>query len=772
MLPVLAIGSAIALGSTLAFGRQSRVLRRKRYPKGDINTESPPNSPPPNSQGSSTGLLDQAHGKIRPTSADKERHDSSQVSQDLYQGAKKKFLAIRKVFSISMGGTQDRDKQFDLLTAQRGKHNAKAVNLKLDRRINISIGLIGLAAAGTFFYAPLLRIAGTGTLFNNLPVFQELSRNLKKGRITTELLEIVSQISLLITGYFFLATVVCFVALLDMKLLRRTEEHSHQQLIDMFSQKPHSIWVLIDGAEVEIPLEAVRKNDVVVVNAGEVIPVDGTVVEGIATIDQQSLTGESQPAEKENGATVFATTLVLSGRILIQAEHTGSDTNAAKIGNILEQTQDFKENLRLRGKKIADGFIAPTLFVSSLTLPLLGPSSALAILWSGFGYDMKLYGPISVLNFLHLMAKNGILIKDGRSLEMLQKLDTVVFDKTGTLTDELPELGRIYPLASYDEETLLTYAAAAEYRQSHPIAKAILNAAQQRGLALPTIEDAAYQVGYGIQVMLNEKLIQVGSIRFMKQKGIHLPAELSTVQSQANATGSSLVYVAVNDHLAGVLRLDPCVRPEAKRIIQYLKAEGIAVSIISGDQEEPTRRLAHELGVDSYYAETLPAQKAELIAKLRADGRCVGYIGDGINDAIALKAANVSISLSGASTVATDTAQIILMDGDLARIESLFEISKAFEKNMQTNFLNSMIPGVITLTGVFTLHMGVVGALIIYFTSEIFALANCMMPLIKDELSEDEATRKVNDDAGDDPVEAVCDPVESEPGPELVSYRT
>jgi len=528
----------------------------------------------------------------------------------------------------------------------------------------------------------------------------------------------------------------------------------------------------MDGAEVEIPLEAVRKNDFVVVNAGEAIPVDGTVVEGNATIDQQSLTGESQPVEKENGATVFATTLVLSGRILIQAKHTGSNTNAAKIGHVLEQTQDFKESLRLRGKKIADSFIAPTLFVSGLTLPFLGPSSALAVLWSGFGFDMKLYGPISVLNFLHIMAKNGILIKDGRSLETLQKLDTVVFDKTGTLTVEQPELALIYPLASYDEETLLTYAAAAEHRQSHPVAKAILSAAQQHGLALPAIEDAAYQVGYGIQVTLDGKLIQVGSVRFMQQKGIHLPAEVSTVQSQAHATGSSLVYVAVDDHLAGVLRLDPCVRPEAKRIVRYLQAEGIAVLIISGDNKEPTRQLANELDVDGYYAETLPAQKAELIAKLRADGKHVGYVGDGINDAIALKGANVSISLSGASTVATDTAQIILMDGDLARIESLFEISKAFEKNMQANYRNSMIPGVITLSGVFLFHMSLIGALIVYFTSEAFSLTNCMMPLIKDEMSEDEAPWKIKDDTVKEPVDMTLSYLnDSEPEPEVAPDR-
>ncbi len=763
MLHVLAIGSAVALGSSLGFRRRSRTLKRKRYyPKGYLNSQ------PPHTQQSWTDWADQPYEKNR---SSRNEH-TKQRSRSLYQSTKKKLLAIRKVIAISLGGKQDRDEQFHRLSGQRHKNGVHTLERKLDRRINISIGLMGLAAAGTFFYAPLLRIAGAGTLINNLPVFQELSKNLKKGRITTELLEIVSQISFLITGYFFLATVVCFIALLDLKLLRRTEEHSHQQLIDQFNQKAHSIWIFVDGTEVEIPLEAVRKNDFVVVNAGAVIPVDGIVVEGMATVDQHSLTGESQPVEKENGARVFATTLVLSGRILIQAEHTGSATNAAKIEHILEQTQDFKENLRLRGKKIADGFIAPTLFLSSLTLPFFGPSSALAVLWSGFGYDMKLYGPISVLNFLHIMAKNGILIKDGRSLETLQKIDTVVFDKTGTLTVEQPKVGMIYPLAGYNEETLLSYAAAAEHRQSHPIAKAILSAAEQRGLTLPVIEDAAYQVGYGIQVTLNDKLIQVGSIRFMQHRGIHVPTELGSMQSQALARGSSLVYVAVDDHLAGVLRLDPCIRPEAKRIIEYLHAQGIDVSIISGDQEEPTRRLAHELGVDSYYAEILPAQKAELITKLRADGKHVGYIGDGINDAIALKAANVSISLSGASTVATDTAQIILMDGDLERIESLFEISKAFEKNMRANYLNSMIPGMITLSGVFLLHMGVVGALVIYFSSEIIALANCMMPLIKDEMQEHESTTwKVKDDTSHAQFKTLYGPIKTEHEPELFLDR-
>jgi Cu2+-exporting ATPase len=423
----------------------------------------------------------------------------------------------------------------------------------------------------------------------------------------------------------------------------------------------------------------------------------------------------------------------LTGRILIRVENTGSNTNAAKIGLILEQTQEYKESLRLRGKQIADDFIAPTLVVSGLTLPLLGPSAAMAIIWTAFGYNMKLYGPISVLNFLHIMAANGILIKDGRSLEMLQKVDTLVFDKTGTLTMEQPQLSHIHPLEPFDEATLLSYAAAAEYRQSHPVARAILTAAEQRELDLPDIEEAAYRIGYGIEVKIDTRLVQVGSAKYMEQQDIHVSDQVQILKTESDARGHSLVYVAVDRTLAGTLELKPCIRPEAKEIINYVKAQGISVTIISGDHEQPTRQLANELGIEHYFSETLPDKKAELIARLREDGKFVAYVGDGINDAIALKQANVSISLRGASSVATDTAQIILMEGDLKKLKSLFEISSFFEANMRTNYLTSIVPGAITLVGVFLFNMGLVGSMLIYFSAKMVGLTNAMLPLIKHE---------------------------------------
>ncbi len=653
----------------------------------------------------------------------------------LYQKTKTSLLAAKEVITISISGGELRAQHIKQMTTVGKNHhlNAPAASSekKLNKSIKGSIGLMGLSLIGTWFYAPLLPIAGVATLYIFTPVFKKLFQNLKKGHITTELIEVVSVISLLASGFFFLAIFITFTSLLCQKLLTQTEQHSHKQLINSFSQKQQSVWLVKESSEVEVPLEAVKKHDIVVVNAGEIIPVDGMIIKGLASIDQHSLTGESKSIEKEIGEKVFASTLVLGGRILIKVENTGADTNAAKIGLILEKTQEYKESLRLRGKQIADDFIAPTLVVSGLTLPLLGPGAAMAIIWTAFGYNMKLYGPISVLNFLHIMAANGILIKDGRSLEMLQKVDTLVFDKTGTLTMEQPLLSRLHPLESFDEATLLTYAAAAEYRQTHPIAKAILTAAKRRKLDLPSIKETAYKIGYGIEVKIDTKLVQVGSARYMEQQDIPFSDQMQSLKAKSDARGHSLVYVAVDGTLAGMLELQPCIRPEAKEIINYVKAQGISVSIISGDHEQPTRQLANELGIEHYFSETLPDKKAELIAKLREDGKFVAYVGDGINDAIALKQANVSISLRGASSAATDTAQIILMDGDLTKLKSLFEISNFFEANMRTNYLTSIIPGAIILMGVFIFNMGLVGSMLIYFSSKMVGLTNAMLPLVK-----------------------------------------
>ena len=308
------------------------------------------------------------------------------------------------------------------------------------------------------------------------------------------------------------------------------------------------------------------------------------------------------------------------------------------------------------------------------------------------------------------------------------KVDIVVFDKTGTLTQEMPHVGRLFTCQGIDEPQLLTYAAAAEHRQTHPIARAILQEAETRGLSVPAVSEAAYEIGYGIKVTLDEKLIRVGSHRFMAMEAITIPEEIESIQQTAHEEGHSLVYVAINEQLAGAIELVPTVRPEAKRIVDYLRQAGLEMAIISGDHERPTRALATYLDIDRYFAETLPENKADLISQLQKEGKTVCFVGDGINDSIALKKANVSISLGGASTIATDTAQIILMDQTLNELETLFELSQEFEHNMHINLMTTVVPGLIIIGGAFAELIGYGSSIGISTVGSVVSVTNVMWP--------------------------------------------
>jgi Cu2+-exporting ATPase len=468
-----------------------------------------------------------------------------------------------------------------------------------------------------------------------------------------------------------------------------------------------------------------------VVTAGQMIAADGVVIEGAATVDQRMLTGESQPSEKTVGDEVFAASLLLAGRLLIQVKRAGETTIAAKIGEILLQTADFKQTFESRSQVVADRWTLPTLAAAIAALPLRGAGGGIAILLSSLGYNLRIVGPLSMLNFLRLAAQQGILVKDARSLELLQSIDTVVFDKTGTLTLEQPQVQQLYTYNGWAESTVLAYAAAAESRQSHPIARAIVESAHARDLAIPAIDDARYEVGYGLKVTLGDIAVSVGSERFMRMEGIALPATVTELHATVHHQGHSLVFVSINGELAGALELAPTIRPEAHHLIADLHARGKTLYIISGDQEEPTRHLATTLGIDHYFANTLPEHKATLIQQLQNNGKRVCFVGDGINDAIALKQADVSVSLRGASTIATDTAQIVLMDASLDQLRHLFDLTKAYEANMRANHIASMAPGMIVIGGVFLLHFGIIASIMLYNIGLVAGVANSMAPLLR-----------------------------------------
>ena len=630
-----------------------------------------------------------------------------------------------------------RHEQLSEISSDPDVNETSEAEKEIDRYLAISVACFGLSSVGGLLYPPLSWLSVPGLVYLTSFFFKrsyDLIR--QEGRVAVALVDSLSFGGTLITGHYFACSLAYTLFYFSRKLLIKTEDHSQKSLQNIFGQKPAFIWVKQGDIEVEIAFDSLQIGDIVVIQAGQTIPVDGTITSGAATIDQRTLTGESQPVEKQVGDPAFASTLVLSGKIYIQVEKAGQDTVAAQIGDILNRTADFKSNILSRGEKIIEQGAIPTLALSALAFPLLGIQSALATLYTAFGYHMRSAAPISVLNFLNMASQHGILIKDGRSLELLSEVDTFVFDKTGTLTQNEPHVGTIYTCDARDENELLTYAAAAEHKQTHPIALAILQEASERKLNVPPIGEAKVELGYGLKVrtLASEgegQLIRVGSRRFMLMSGITIPDEYQQIEENAHENGHSLVYVAIDEQLGGAIELVPTIRPEAKQIINELHQRNMKVVIISGDHEKPTKKLASELGIDHYFAETLPQNKANIVAQLQKEGKSVCFVGDGINDSIALKKANVSISLRGASTAATDTASIILMEESLKQLVPLLNLASDLDANLSNSVVLTVVPGIICAGGVFFFHLGLLSSIIWCNVALVASLSNAMRPLIK-----------------------------------------
>jgi Cu2+-exporting ATPase len=313
----------------------------------------------------------------------------------------------------------------------------------------------------------------------------------------------------------------------------------------------------------------------------------------------------------------------------------------------------------------------------------------------------------------------------------LNTVDIVVFDKTGTLTIEQPQVHRVHSFGRYSEDQLLAIAASGEQRQSHPIAKAIQHEANRRKLQLHDIADVQYEIGHGLRVTIDGQDILVGSDRFMTMKQVQLTEQARNIQASSRQRGSSIVLLAIDSEICGVVELDAAVRPEAREVVQSLRQLGKEIHIISGDQEQPTQELAKSLGVDHYFANTLPGHKAKLVEQLQKQGRRVCFVGDGINDSIALKQADVSVSLRGASTIAIDTAQVILMDGKLTHLAAMFELAKEYEGNTRRSFLMTLLPGAVNIGSALFLSTGVILSVILDRVGQLSGVVNGGLPLFR-----------------------------------------
>jgi len=590
---------------------------------------------------------------------------------------------------------------------------------------------VPLAATAQFAVPALLPLSMALFAYTAIPSFKgAYAVVFKERRLGVDVLDSIVVAACMGTGAVFAGSVLCWCLGFGRILFKKTQDDSKKMLMSVFGKAPRFVWLYRDGVEIETPLERLQKGDLIVVNTGEVVPVDGIVSEGMAVIDQHALTGESTPAEKSVGDRVFASTLMVAGKIFVAVESSGGETASARIAKILNDSAGYKLSSQHKGERIADKAVIPTLAIGATALATIGPAGAVAVLNSDFGTGIRMAAPLAMLTSLTLCAHKGILVKDGRALDLMNDIDTVLFDKTGTLTRERPEVGRILACDGYDQATVLRYAAAAENKFAHPIAKAILDQFEQSGLPMPESDDSKYHVGYGITVGIEGHTVRVGSARFIKLEAIEIPPAIEEALNQAHHEGHTLVFVAIDDRLGGAIELVASQRPEAREIIDGLRKRGIKhIAIISGDHEAPTRKLAESLGMDEYFAGVLPADKASYVERLQKAGRKVCFVGDGINDSIALKKANVSISLRGATSIATDTAHIVFMEESLAKICELRDISRSLDRNVSRSWTLILIPNALCIAGAFTMGFGVMASVITNNVAALAALANGMLPL-------------------------------------------
>lgn len=470
------------------------------------------------------------------------------------------------------------------------------------------------------------------------------------------------------TGHFFapsfmLGLVEGGEAIRDMTA--RGSERASLDLLDCLSK---TAFVLRDGQVVEIPTQDVVVGDHVIVYPGDQIPVDGLILEGTGILDQCKLTGESVPVERAIGDEVFASTLLVDGTLTILAERCGNNTRAGVIVNLMQAAPVHDTRVENYAATVANQMVVPTLLIGTGVGLFSGNlNRAIALLTLDFGTGIRVSVPTTILSVLTYAARNGVLIRSGRAIEILAKIDTVVCDKTGTLTIGHAGVNDIDIMVDqFSKHEVLCYAASAEKGLTHPIAEAIVHHAKDEGVALKECEEWEYKIGLGAAAKIDGMNIIVGSPRFMKQENVDLEA-YDQRYPDAKAGGQSLVFVAGDGQLLGVIRYSDPPRPESKDVIRELKRMGITTHMLTGDVTRVANSIANNLGIDpkNVTAEAFPEKKVEVVKAVHDRGRTVAFCGDGINDSAALAYADVSISFAGATDIARETADVVLMEDDL-----------------------------------------------------------------------------------------------------------
>ena len=570
------------------------------------------------------------------------------------------------------------------VTALTPTHSGRALNREYQEKL---VGKVITKFACTLFLPAPLQIART--IWLSLPFLGRGLKRLIHRELKVELLDALSIGVSMVRRDFSTAGSVMF--LLDIGEL--LEEWTHKKSVDdlarCMSLNVKRVWLKTDDAEVLVPLSNITVGDRILVRMGNVIPLDGEVVEGEVMVNQASLTGESMPVAKRPGTQVYAGTVIEEGDCVIEVTQSSGESRYDKIVSMIEQSEQLKSAAESHAANLADKLVPYTLIGSALSYALTrNVTRALSVLMVDFSCALKLAMPLAVLSAMREASMYHITVKGGKFLEAVAQADTIVFDKTGTLTHACPVVARVIPFGGRSEDDMLRVAACLEEHFPHSMANAVVRAARERNLAHEEMHSQVeYIVAHGISSMVENKKVVIGSAHFIfEDEKCTVPAG-EQEKYDALPVEFSHLYLAIGGELAAVICIADPLRPEACDVMKALRALGIQRTVmLTGDSERTAAAIAAEVGVDDYRAEVLPEDKANFVEQERAAGHTVIMLGDGINDSPALSAANVGVAISDGAAIAREIADITIAAENLFELVALRRIAQGLMSRINSNY--------------------------------------------------------------------------------------
>ncbi len=502
--------------------------------------------------------------------------------------------------------------------------------------------------------------------------------------------------------YFEAAAVITVLVLVGQVLELRAREKTSGAIKALLGLAPKTARrVNADGSEEDVDIGHINVGDHLRVRPGEKVPVDGALIEGSATLDESMVTGESMPVSKDVGGRVIGSTLNASGSFIMAAEKIGSETMLARIVQMVADAQRSRAPIQRLADQVSGWFVPLVLLVSVIAFAawaLWGPEprfayglvAAVAVLIIACPCALGLATPMSIMVGIGRGAQSGILIKNAEALERMEKVDTLVVDKTGTLTEGKPTVTSIITDEGFEEAELLRLAASLEQGSEHPLAAAIVNAAKKQNLTLAKVMGFDSPSGKGAIGMVERKRLAIGNAKFFDELSISLDS-LSAQAEALRKNGATAVFIAVNGKAAGIFAIADTIKSTTPQALASLKSQGVRIVMLTGDNRTTAEAIAKQLGITEIEADVLPDQKAEIVARLKREGRVVAMAGDGVNDAPALAAADVGIAMGTGTDVAMESAGVTLLKGDLSGIAKARTLSQATMRNIRQNLFFAFI---------------------------------------------------------------------------------